>query len=162
MTSTQSDPFSVPREDRYFEDYIPGLVCEYGSVSLSEQEIIEFAAQYDPQSFHTDPVAAEQGPFGGLAASGWHTLSVMSRLLVDHYVSTVASLGSPGIDELRWLQPVRPHDVLRVRATVVDARRSSSKPDRGIVRTNAELFNQDDEPVLRYTVLNFMRVRHTQ
>lgn len=158
-SSVADDAFLVPLDQRYFEDYVPGSVYEYGSVTVSTEEIIDFATRFDPQTFHVDPQGAAQGPFGGLIASGWHTASLMMRLFADHYLSTVASLGGPGVDELRWLKPVRPNDSLRLRVTVIDANRSRSKPDRGLVRTLAELINQHDDVVLRLTVLNFLRVR---
>src|SRR6516225_4859760 len=131
------------RVTRYFEDYVPGTTVDCGSFSLSEDEIIAFAREYDPQPFHVDPVAAKNGPFGGLIASGWHTTSRMMRQLVDNYVSPESSLGAAGVDELSWPRPVRPGDTLHVRATVVEARRSNSKPDRGIVKTRMELTNAD-------------------
>ncbi len=147
------------RAARYFEDYQPGTVVDCGSFSLTEAEIIAFARQYDPQPFHVDPVAAKDGPFGGLIASGWHTTSVMMRHLVDHYVSPESSIGSPGVDNIRWSRPVRPGDTLRVRATVVDARRSSSKPDRGIITTLAEVLNSGGEVAMRVTANNFILLR---
>jgi acyl dehydratase len=147
------------RVTRYFEDYVPGTSVDCGSFSLSEAEIIAFATEYDPQPFHVDPVAAKKGPFGGLIASGWHTTSRMMRLLVDHYVSPESSLGAAGVDELRWLRPVRPGDTLHVRATVVEARRSNSRPDRGIVKTRMELTNQDGDLVMTVTAINFVLAR---
>jgi acyl dehydratase len=144
---------------RYFDDYLPGATYDCGSVSVDQAEIISFAKAFDPQPFHVDPGAAASGPYGGLIASGWHTAALMMRQLVEHYVSAEASLGSPGLDEIRWPFPVRPGDTLRVRATVIEARRSLSKPDRGIVRTMAETVNQDDRPVMRATAINFFRVR---
>jgi acyl dehydratase len=152
-------PFPRQPEQRWFEDYRPGLVLEFGAVPVDEAEVIEFARRYDPQPFHVDPVAAARGAFGGLIASGWHTGSLMMRLLVEHYLSPLASLGSPGIDELRWLAPVRPGDTLTVRVTVLEARRSQSKPDRGLVRASIEVLNQRREPVMRLTALNFTRCR---
>jgi acyl dehydratase len=151
--------FAVPVDDRYFEDYTPGAVYEYGYITVSEAEILDFARAFDPQPIHVDPVFAAQGPFGGLIASGWHTAGIMMRLFVEHFLSRVASLASPGIDELRWPAPVRPGDSLRVRATIVEARRSRSKPDRGLVRTRAELINQNDEVVLTLTAMNLIRAR---
>jgi acyl dehydratase len=97
--------FAVPIDDRYFEDYTPDAVYEYGYITVSEADILDFARSFDPQPIHTDPEFAAQGPFGGLIASGWHTAGVMMRILVDHYLSHVASLASPGIDELRWPAP---------------------------------------------------------
>ncbi|MEU6119768.1 MaoC family dehydratase [Streptomyces sp. NPDC047117] len=165
MTTTPSDApmdatdFATPITARYFEDYVPGAVYTYGSITLTEEEILDFARRFDPQSFHTDPVAAADGPFKGLIASGWHTSAVMMRLYADHYVSKVASLASPGVDELRWVRPVRPGDTLSIRTTVLDARVSRSKPDRGIVRTGIEVLNQRDESVLTLTALNFFARR---
>jgi len=144
---------------RYFDDYLPGATCDCGSFSVSEDEILSFARQFDPQPFHVDPEVAARGPFGGLIASGWHTAALVMRQLVDHYLSAEASLGSPGLDEIRWPDPVRPGDTLRVRATVVEARRSLSKPDRGIIKTMIEAVNQDGRAVMRATATNFLRVR---
>jgi acyl dehydratase len=144
---------------RYFDDYVPGTTHDCGSVSVSQAEIISFAVQFDPQPFHVDPEAAARGPFGGLIASGWHTAALVMRQLVDHYLPAEASLGSPGMDEIRWLDPVRPGDTLRVRATVAEARRSQSRPDRGIMKTVIEAVNQDGRTVMRATGANFLRVR---
>ena len=144
---------------RYFEDYLPGVSHDCGSVSVSEAEIISFATQFDPQPFHVDPGAAARGPFGGLVASGWHTAALVMRQIVDHYLSAEASLGSPGLDDLRWPEPVRPGDTLRVRVTAVEARRSASKPDRGILKSLIEAVNQDGRTVMRATATNFLRVR---
>ena len=144
---------------RYFEDYLPGASHDCGSVSVSEADIISFATQFDPQPFHVDPAAAARGPFGGLIASGWHTAALVMRQLVDHYLSAEASLGSPGLDDLRWPEPVRPGDTLRVRVTAVEARRSASKPDRGILKSLIEAVNQDGRTVMRATATNFLRVR---
>ena len=144
---------------RYFDDYLPGASYDCGSVSVSEAEIISFATQFDPQPFHVDPVAAASGPFGGLIASGWHTAAAVMRLLVDNYLSAEASLGGAGADEIRWPYPVRPGDTLRVRATVVESRKSLSKPDRGVIKTLAEAINQDGRTVMRCTAINFLRVR---
>ena len=97
--------FTVPLEKRYFEDYIGGSVHEYGFISVEQEEIISFAKRFDPQVFHTEPEPAKRTIYGGLIASGWHTCGLMMRLFVDHFLSKVASLGSPGIDELRWNKP---------------------------------------------------------
>ena len=144
---------------RYFDDYPPGASSDCGSFSVSEAEIISFATQFDPQPFHVDPGAAARGPFGGLIASGWHTAALVMRQIVEHYLSAEASLGSPGLDELRWPEPVRPGDTLRVRVTPVEARRSASKPDRGILKSLIEAVNQDGRTVMRATATNFLRVR---
>lgn len=147
------------RVTRYFDDYLPGLTVDCGTFSVSEADIIAFATEYDPQPFHVDPVGAKNGPFSGLIASGWQTTSLMMRQLVEHYVSPESSIGAAGVDELRWPRPVRPGDVLHVRATVLDARLSNSKPDRGIVRTRAELTNQDGDLVMNLTAINFILAR---
>jgi acyl dehydratase len=160
-TRTLSDSdFAVGTEDRYFEDYVAGAVYEYGYASVTEADIIAFAERFDPQPIHTDADFAVNGPFGGLIASGWHTASLAMRLVVDHYVSSVASLASPGIDELRWPTPVRPGDSLRLRITILQTRRSRSKPDRGLVRTRAELLNQHDQTVLSLVAMNLIRLRN--
>lgn len=155
-TSIGEFDFPLPLDDRYFEDYVPDSVYEYGSITISHQEILDFAKKFDPQPIHADPEAASHGPFNGLIASGWHTASVMMRLFVDHYLSAVASLGSPGIDELRWLKPVRPNDSLRIRVTVLEAKRSNSSPDRGLVRSLVEVFNQEGDPVMELTAMNML------
>jgi acyl dehydratase len=140
--------FAVPIEERYFEDYLPGSVYEYGSLTVTEPEIIEFAKRFDPQSMHIDPEQAAQGRYGGIVASGWHTVGLAMRLFVDHYLSRVASLASPGVDEIRWPNPVRPGDTLRVRLSILETRPSRSKPDRGVIRTLIEALNQNDQLVL--------------
>ena len=147
------------RATRYFEDYVPGATVDCGSFSLSEAEIIAFAKEYDPQPFHVDPVGAKDGPFGGLIASGWHTTSMMMRQLVDNYISQESSLGAAGVDEIRWPRPVRPDDTLHIRATVLEARRSNSRPDRGIVKSLMELTNQDGDLVMTVTAINFILLR---
>ena len=151
--------FAAPIHDRYFEDYSPGAVFEYGHIEVTEAEILQFAREFDPQPIHIDPVYAAQGPFRGLIASGWHTAAILMRLFADHYLSKVASLASPGIDELRWPVPVRPGDSVRLRATVLQARLSRSKPDRGLVRTRAQLINQNDQDTLRLEAMNILRCR---
>jgi acyl dehydratase len=149
----------IPPAERYFEDYTVGLVDEFGEVEVTAEEIVAFARRYDPQAMHTDAEASARGPFGGLIASGWHTAAMVMRLFVEHYLSRVATLPSPGIDELRWVLPVRPGDRLRVRVTVTEARRSRSKPDRGIVRSLVEVLNQRDEVVMTQRPMNLMRCR---
>ena len=156
MSPTQ---FGVPVTDRYFEDYAPGAVFEYGQIPVTEAEIVEFARRFDPQDMHVDPEAAARGRFGGLIASGWHTAAMMMRLFADNFLSKVASLASPGIDELRWLQPVRPGDVLRIRVTVLEATPSRSRPDRGMVRTLVEVLNQQGEAVMTLKPMNIIRRR---
>lgn len=144
---------------RYFEDYVPGSTSEHGPIRVDETEVVDFGRRFDPQPFHVDADAAAAGPFGGLIASGWHTCALMMRLLAEEYLSPASSLGSPGIDELRWSLPVRPGDELTLRATVEDAQPSRSKPDRGIVKTRVELRNQAGHVVLRLLATNFIRLR---
>ena len=159
-TRTLSDSdFPVGVAARYFEDYLAGAVYEYGYASVSEAEIVAFAERFDPQPIHVDARFASGGPFGGLIASGWHTAGIAMRLIVTHYLSQVASLASPGVDELRWPTPVRPGDSLRLRTTIVQARRSESKPDRGLVRTRAELLNQHGQTALSLVAMNLLRLR---
>lgn len=145
--------------DRYFEDYEPGSVHEFGSIAVREEEVLAFGWRFDPQPFHTDPVAAAETEYGGLIASGWHTAGLMMRLYSDHYLSKVATLVSPGVDNLRWLRPVRPGDVLSLRVTVAEARRLRSKPDRGLVRSDVEVLNQRGEVVMTLSALNFFLCR---
>jgi acyl dehydratase len=137
-----------PVPHRYLEDFAVGDVYEAGSVQVTEAEIIEFARRYDPQRFHIDAEAARQSPYAGLIASGWHTIALSMRLLVDSIFGDSAGLGSPGVDEIRWPHPVRPGDTLTVRMTVLDSRPSRSKPDRGIMRFRVEVANQDGETVM--------------
>ena len=150
---------AVPAADRHFEDYRPGMTETLGPIAMTEAAIIEFAMRYDPQAIHTDPEGAASGPFGGLIASGWHTVCVVMRELVEGYLAGSASLASPGIDELRWQKPVRPDDSLRVRVTVIEAKRSRSKPDRGLIRTSIEAINQRGEVVMSMTAMNLIRCR---
>ena len=149
----------VDTAERHFEDYPPGAVAECGPIAVDEAAIIDFGRQFDPQPFHVDPQRAAQGPFGGVIASGWHTAGLMMRLLVDHYLPRTAGLGSPGIDELRWLAPVRPGDQLSLRVTVTAARRSRTKPDRGLVHTANEITNQRGEVVMTVKAMTLMRCR---
>ncbi len=137
------------------------MVVDYGPIQVDEAQIIAFGREFDPQPFHVDPGLASTGPFGGVVASGWHTASLMMRLLVDHFLPRTAGMGSPGVDELRWLAPVRPGDSLSLRITVTEARRSRSKPDRGLVRTANEVFNQHGEPVMTVKTMVLMRCRNS-
>ena len=133
---------------RYFEDFTPGQVIELGQRTIEKDEIIAFARQFDPQVFHLDEEAAKNSIYGGLIASGWHTGSLMMRMLYDGLVKDTMSMGSPGVDELRWVKPVRPGDLLSARLTVTECIPSRSKPDRGIVKSIIELRNQHGEVVV--------------
>lgn len=133
---------------RYFDDFQPGEILELGSYRVPREEIIAFARQFDPQPFHTDEEAGRRSIFGSIIASGWHTASICHRLLVEGLLSKSVSLGSPGLDELRWLLPVRPDDVLSVRVEVLATTPSRSKPDRGALKFRLEVRNQKDEVVM--------------
>jgi acyl dehydratase len=140
---------------RYFEDIRPGDVTQLGSVEVTRGEIVEFASRYDPQPFHLDEEAAAHSPFGGLVASGWHTAAMFMRLFVEGILRDSASLGSPGVEQLRWLHPVRPGDVLTGRVRVVETRPSARNPTRGTVITESEALNQDGEVVMRMRARGF-------
>lgn len=133
----------------HFEDFAPGQTWEVDGPVVTREEIIEFATRFDPQYFHVDERAAQRSPFGGLIASGWHTVSICMRLICDAYLLRAASLGSPGVDEVRWLKPVRPGDRLRLKMTVLETKPSRSRPDRGTVLHRWEMFNQHGETVMR-------------
>lgn len=144
----------------YWEDFYPGQVLEAGGVSLSEEEIIEFARKYDPQPFHTDREQAERSVFGSLIASGWQTAGLCMRMLCDRYLLESASLGSPGVDELRWVKPVRAGDTLHLKSTVLETRASASRPDMGTVRSRSEIYNQNGELVMHMSGVGMFRRRN--
>jgi len=134
---------------RYFwEDFPAGLVRDIGSFAVTREAVLAFAHEFDPQPFHTDDEAAQASLFGGLCASGWHTCAMAMRLMCDSYLLEAASLGSPGIDSLRWLKPVFPGDTLGGTMTVLEARTMASKPHVGLVRSAWDLRNQHGETVL--------------
>lgn len=143
----------------YFEDIPLGQVAAGGYKYVDRREIVRFATLYDPQPFHLDEAAARQSIFGGLIASGWHTLAMMMRMLVDHHAGRLAGLGSPGCEDIRWLQPVRPGDTLRFRSECIEKTPSSSKPDRGIVKLRVTVLNQRDEPVMTVVTIGMHRRR---
>ncbi len=132
----------------YWEDFTPGQTDEIGRHTFTEQEMIEFARQFDPQPFHTDPEAAKRSFFGGLIASGWHTCAIAMRLMVQKYIGQAASAGSPGVDNIRWRAPVRPGDTITYRRVILASRPSESKPDLGLLQTRTEASNQRGEIVL--------------
>ena len=132
----------------YFEDFAVGSIIELGSKTVSEEEIIRFAQEFDPQPFHVDHDAAARSIFGGLIASGWHTASIAMRLMVDGLLLKSSSMGSPGLEQLRWVKPVRPGDTLSAQVTVLESRPSQSKPDRGAVKIRTEVTNQQGEQVM--------------
>jgi acyl dehydratase len=149
----------IPTEERWFEDYPPGAVFTSREIEVSEREILDFARRFDPQPMHTDPAAARESRFGGLVASGWHTAALTMSLIVESFLSIRTSLASPGIDELRWVRPVRPGDRLHVRVSVLEARRSRSNPMQGVVRTFVEVLNQNGEAVMTMRPINFIACR---
>lgn len=151
----------IPPEDRCLEGYPVGQALTFGPLDVTEAEIIEFARRYDPQTMHTDPVAAAAGPFKGLMASGWHTVGLLMRLFVKNVLSPTAGLPSPGVKELKWVRPVRPGDRLWLRVTVTAARPSRSRPERGIITTHLEGLNQNAEVVAEFTATNLVRRRAT-
>jgi acyl dehydratase len=159
VTPMNKSNFSTTREDRYLEDYVEGDVHEFGPVTITEDEIVQFARQFDPQLFHSDPIRAKETAYGGLIASGWHTCSLFMRLFVENYLAGPASLGSPGVDELRWLKPVRPGDNLSLRITVQKVKPSRGKPDRGVLFSFCEMVNQKNEVVSTMMALNLIRYR---
>ena len=145
--------------DIYWEDFAAGQSFELGSHTLNQDDIVSFAREYDPQPFHTDAAAASQSIYGGLIASGWQTCGVYMRLLCDGLLYKTASMGSPGVDALRWLAPVRPGDTLTATLHIEGVRPSQSKPDRGLIMTRGELANQAQEAVLSLTAALLIRRR---
>lgn len=143
----------------YWDDFEVGRRYDIGSFTLTEDEIVEFARRYDPQPIHLDRNQAESGPHGGIMASGWQTAAAVMRLMVDHFIPIDNALPSPGMDELRWLRPVRPDVAYNVTATVDDSRPSRSKPDRGSIWTTLEAFDPDGEPVYRARGVGIYRRR---
>jgi len=140
---------------RYFEDFQVGDVINLGSTSASAEEIIAFAKQYDPQPFHVDPEQAKHSAFGTLVASGWHSSALFMRLLVDNLLNDTISMGSPGVDEVRWRKPVHPDERLQGRLTVLESTASKSRPNMGVIRSLCELVNQEGEIVMSLKGLHF-------
>jgi acyl dehydratase len=146
----------------YWEDFVQGRVLALGTVVVDKDEVIEFATRYDPQPFHVDEAAADASMFGGLIASGWHTCAMVMRLTCDSYLLQAASLGSPGVDSVRWLKPVRPGDTLRAQMIVGETRPSASKPDRGTIKSHWEVFNQQGELVMTMEGFSMFKRRPAQ
>lgn len=145
---------------QYWEDIEIGSRSSFGRYEVTREEVIDFASKYDPQPFHLSDEAAAQTYFGRLSASGWHTCAMMMRMLVDHMkTQDQAGLGSPGIDELRWLKPVYPGDVLRAESVTIDKTPSKSRPDMGSYRGQTTIFNQNDEPVMTLKSIGLIRRR---
>jgi acyl dehydratase len=147
----------------YFEDFEVGRAIEVGKRTVSEEEIVEFAKQFDPQPFHVDREAAAKSIFGGIIASGWHTCSMIMRVMVDGFLNDTASMGSPGVDEIRWIKPVRGGDTLTCIFTALEKRESGSKPDRGVVMTLWEARNQHGDLVATVKGMGMFkrRLKHT-
>ena len=143
----------------HYEDIPVGVPARFGAYLVTREEIIAFAAQYDPQDFHLDDEAAVRGPFGALAASGWHTAAIAMRLLVDNVLVRQAALGGAGVKDMQWARPVRPGDVLTLEVEVTAKRRSKSRPEMGLMQVTQRLLNQDGEVVLRLTTDGMIRVR---
>jgi len=151
--------FAAPPDKRFFEDYEPGQAYDLGATTVSEQQIVDFAREFDPQDFHVDQERAARTQYGGIIASGWHTVALAMQLYVRHYLSPASSMGSPGAEAILWPNPLRPGDTMRIHVTILQARPSRSKPDRGIVRTRVEAINQRDEQVLSMVVVSILRRR---
>jgi acyl dehydratase len=143
----------------WWEDFEVGKVLTSGTVEVTREEVIAFASRYDPQRFHVDEAAARETMFGGLIASGWMTAALSMRLMCDAYLLDSASLGSPGVEKLQWLKPVRPGDVLQVRTTVLEARPMASKPHIGLARSRMETLNQHGEVVMAMEAWGMYRRR---
>jgi acyl dehydratase len=154
--------FSTTPYERHLEDFVEGAVHEFGPITITEDEIVQFGRQFDPQVFHMDPAGARQTVYGGLIASGWHTCSLFMRLFVEHYLPGPASLGSPGVDELRWLKPDRPGDTLALRITVHKVKPSRSKPDRGVLYSFCEMLNQKRDVVATMMAMNLIGYRESR
>lgn len=145
---------------QYFEDIEVGKTARFGRYEVTREEVIEFASKYDPQPFHLDDAAAAATHFGRLSASGWHTCAMVMAMLVENLkANRQAGLGSPGIDNLRWLKPVYPGDVLRCETVVIEKRRSRSRPEMGIFKSHLKVFNQLDEPVMEMISNGLIEVR---
>lgn len=147
-------------ELRYYEDMVVGSAASYGSYQVTREEVIAFASKYDPQAFHLSDEAAAQTHFGRLSASGWHTCAMAMAMAVERMAEErLAGLGSPGIDELRWLKPVYPGDTLRCEQELLEKRRSKSRPEMGLTKGETRVFNQHDEMVLRFVANGMVATR---
>jgi len=135
---------------RYFEDFEVGEIIEIGTKKVTQAEIISFAEAFDPQPFHISEEKAKDSIFGGLIASGWHTCAIFMRLYVDHFLTETISLGSPGVDHIRWFKPVFPNDTLSGRFTILETKPSPTRPDAGILKIKSEMRNQSGEIVMRF------------
>jgi acyl dehydratase len=146
----------------HFEDFPVGEVVEFGNYLVTAEEIVEFAREFDPQPFHVDEEAAKASLLGGLSASGWHVCAIIMRMMVDGYYGRTASMGSTGIDDMRWIKPVRPGDRLSCRRTTLEARISAKRPEMGIVKLRYEIFDAVAEKKAEMTGINLIKVRGKQ
>jgi acyl dehydratase len=144
----------------HFEDFNPGGVTEYGPRLVTREEIIAFAAEFDPQPMHLDEEAARKTMLSGLAASGWHSCCILMRMIADGFILNSSSMGAGGVDEVKWLKPVRPGDRLKLRATVISTRASKSRPEMGLVSFLYEMFNQNGDCVMTLTTPLMIGRRH--
>lgn len=144
----------------YFEDFTPGFVLEAPGPTVKADDVVDFAKKFDPQFFHVDAEAAKSSFFGALCASGWHTAAMCMRMMCDSFLLDSASLGSPGVDELRWTKPVFVGDTLRLKVTVLEQKPSRSRPEMGSVQSRFEVFNQKDELVMHMTAWSMFKKRN--
>lgn len=144
----------------YYEDIQINVIQKYGSYEVTREEVVEFASKYDPQPFHLDEEAAAKTHFGRLSASGWHSAAMMMRMMVDHMnANKQAGLGSPGVDNLRWIKPVYPGDTLRCEHVTLEKRQSESRPEMGIMKGKITVLNQHDEQVMTMESTGLIKVR---
>lgn len=147
----------------YFEDVVIGQKQMFGNYSVTREEVLDFAQKYDPQTFHLSDEAAAKTHFGKISASGWHSCAMTMRMLVDNmHAHPQAGLGSPGVDEIRWLKPVYPGDTLRCESIMVSKRRSKSRPEMGSMQGNLTVYNQNDEKVMTMKTIGLIRVREPE
>lgn len=160
--ATATTPEQSPHIKVWWEDMAVGQMIELGSLSPTADEIVAFATQFDPQPFHLSEEGGRASVFGGLCASGWHTCSLAMRLMVTNFLNQSSSLGSPGLENIRWLKPVFPGDTLSLRQTVLEKRAMSKRPDVGLLRTQWEMFNQHGDQVLHMEGYGMFRRRSPQ
>jgi acyl dehydratase len=153
-------PVPLPLAKLYFEDFEPGQKTKYGPRLVTREEIIAFAAQYDPQPMHLDEAAGQKSLLGGLGASGWHSCAIMMRMICDGFMLDSASMGAAGVEEVKWLRPVRPSDSLMLHRTILDTRTSRSRPEMGIVRILYEMFNAHGECAMTMLAVALFARRH--
>lgn len=145
---------------QYYEDLVVGRVSAFGHYEVTREEVIDFASKYDPQPFHLDDAAAAATHFGRLSASGWHTAAmVMSMTVANLTANKQAGLGSPGVDELRWIKPVYPGDTLRCENTLLEKRRSKTRPEMGILKGETRVYNQNNELVMTFKAMGMIATR---